>query len=100
VREWATSGLPPPSPARGLPPAATLSRSAGEGLVRRGHRAGLKLNQPLTPTLSPQAGRGRSNGAVRIDLRRTGRHLSRVPFPGARGEGQDEGPLLAIRADV
>ncbi|HKS89743.1 MAG TPA: bifunctional FO biosynthesis protein CofGH [Stellaceae bacterium] len=41
---------------------------------------------PLTPTLSPHAGRGR-NGA---------KPISRVPSPRSRGEGQGEGQLAAI----
>src|SRR5437763_1257785 len=38
------------------------------------------LQKPLTPALSPQAGRGRAVGA-----------LQRVPSPRSRGEGQGEG---------
>src|SRR5439155_25898738 len=53
---------------------------------------GARPAEPLTPALSPQAGRGRGEQALR-----------RVPSPRARGEGQGEGqgraqPPVNLRA--
>jgi FO synthase len=52
--------------------------------------------RPLTPALSPQAGRGRAAATSRIISNDVQSPISRVPSPRPRGEGQGEGQLSAI----
>ena len=51
----------------------------------------LNGNQPLTPALSPPAGRGRAAALPVIILEDCIKHLNCVPSPRSRGEGQGEG---------
>jgi FO synthase len=48
------------------------------------------VERPLTPTLSPQAGRGRAAATSSINSDSVAGRISRVPSPRSRGEGQGE----------
>jgi FO synthase len=86
-------------PARWLDPALrtpVLRAIDAQGLARpdswiSGAGTPPPVKKPLTPALSPQAGRGRAAATSGIDSDDVQSLIRRVPSPRSRGEGQGEG---------
>jgi FO synthase len=86
-------------PARWLDPALrtpVLRAIDGQGFARSdswisGAGTPPPVERPLTPTLSPQAGRGRAAATSGINSDDIQSPIGRVPSPRSRGEGQGEG---------